>query len=411
MNYLVDILTQPITTKPASATFKDICRCNSTRLLKYLDPLLKIHASTMELPGFSQKNILEGISRVLWSYKEDMTEYMRQICAPYVQSLQEIITASSTIESGKLENKLCEICDRITIIIKGALDEDVDSKPVALLFRNIWDTLKQLLPIFKSHPDAIEKLCRIVKHCMRKIGDDFIEYLPEFTQIIVVGFHDYMHSTYLYMAENIVRTFTSHSELQQLITYLFTEMVKTTLTKLNSFEALRDNPEVTEDFFGMMIRYLNYCPQAVIESRCLPQAVACAAMGIGIDHIEVARCMYGFLENLLDYSDRNDARYLTEIEEVVLHYYKEVLNRCIQAVIEVMPGEVFDCIVDLITRTSETVDITNWLNDAMSLIPHYTLTESEKQKLVQCARSPSRLYSWFQTLHRRAKTHKLTVKE
>lgn len=59
-----------------------------------------------------------------------------------------------------------------------------------------------------------------------------------------------------------------------------------------------EDPDLIEDFFGMLTRYIRYFPAAVVESRTLLYNLKFAGMVIGMNQIDAAKCVISFIEML-----------------------------------------------------------------------------------------------------------------
>ena len=67
--------------------------------------------------------------------------------------------------------------------------------------------LVRILREYEESYNVIEEVGRVAKHAMRKLEGDFEEFLGDLVVIISHSFTRYHHSTYLYLAETIIRTF------------------------------------------------------------------------------------------------------------------------------------------------------------------------------------------------------------
>lgn len=59
-----------------------------------------------------------------------------------------------------------------------------------------------------------------------------------------------------------------------------------------------EDPDLIEDFFGMLTRYMRYMPSAVIESPTLLFNLRFAGMTIGMNQLDAAKCVISFIEML-----------------------------------------------------------------------------------------------------------------
>lgn len=74
------------------------------------------------------------------------------------------------------------------------------------------------------------------------------------------------------------------------------------LPQLESFEA---NPDLTEDFFGMLQRYGKYTPQLLLASKSLDSILKLTNIGIGVQHHHAAKSIYGWMEVLTKFLSKN----------------------------------------------------------------------------------------------------------
>ncbi|CAG9325025.1 unnamed protein product [Blepharisma stoltei] len=403
MTYLANCMTQPGTHHDSAAAFQAICQDNSYLLVQHVDSLLQLHTASHKMPDFSQEKILEGVSSVVWRC-EDHTKIL-ELCSYYATELKNITQQEQPNEEVFNEN-----CDKLAIILKSSASSEVSKEGVYIFFKEMWPVLKRLIEVFQNSPDAIERICRIIKHSMKKLKESFGEFLSDFLPIISSLFQTYGHSSYLYMTENLVRIFGGKQEYNELLSQVFNTLSQSALARINSYEAMVNSPELTEDFFGMVIRYLNYCTHSTINSPSFQNIINTAKIGIGLQHGEAAKCLYGFLEVLADLADEKHYRYIPEVEEICLVHYGEILRKLIGAIIQVMPSEIYDCISDLCYKILTIFEASEWLKEALVGVPHDCLTESEKQKFVQQSADSQYVNDWLHKLHNRAKQRALRTR-
>jgi len=59
---------------------------------------------------------------------------------------------------------------------------------------------------------------------------------------------------------------------------------------------MKSKPDIVDDFFGMCMRYIKYCPNIYYEMPHWPDIVKLAILGIGIDHAPAAKALYMFID-------------------------------------------------------------------------------------------------------------------
>ena len=290
------------------------------------------------------------------------------------------------------------------------MEKDTNVMNVYYLFKEIWPELKKIVSFYESNNNVVEDVCRIVKHGMKKLQLAFGEFLDEFAQIISNQFQKYKHSSYLYMAEQLVKIFGSSTLYEQLLMNLFDTLCFTALSELNSFASLQEKPELTEDFFGMVSRYLNYANTSTLRSQYFERILILGNLGIGLQQSEAAKCLYGFLESTFEYCVRDSSQYIEYAAVRLLPHFKDVLYNLIGAIVSVVTGSVYEFIEALCYKIILIQEGAEWLRIALVQVPHDCLTEIEKEKFVKQSESATNIHNWLEKLNDRAKRRALRTR-
>lgn len=133
-----------------------------------------------------------------------------------------------------------------------------------------------------------------------------------------------------------VTVFGGKPEYSEVLRIIYEFMCERTLKELPKLKDFEENPYLTEDFFGMMGRFLKYSPEIALLSKTLQISLQLAEIGIGyslfilqiiicvfilknlnegVKHIEVAKTIYMFIENLLGLCDEKNEKF-SEIHTV-----------------------------------------------------------------------------------------------
>ena len=408
LDFLADCFTHPLSADSAARAFKDVCLLNKYDLIDYVPQLLLVFQATYNQPDSSQSEILEGVAWVVWRETTQIQANVTALCQPYALQLKTIsdhIAQSS--DSGELaacEKPLCSACDKLTIILKAALDISVDNAPVLYIFSQLWPLVKILLVQCGALADPVEKLCRIIKHAMRKVLEDFGQYLPELATLLTTGYQAYGHCSYLYIAENVARTFGKLPACKDLLSGLFDSLVGNTLALLSSLVDFTARSEVAEDFFGMMLRYLHYCPYVLVGPNSKLSAILnCAIAGIGVEHVEAGKCLYSFLERLVEYMDPSSPIYDAEVTATVKAHFPRIVKQMFIALVNVTPTALVESIFEALDRVVMMTEFRAWLQEALAAVPHDCLIQTEKRKFVEQVQDKGQLHFWIFSLHRRAR--------
>ncbi|OMJ78008.1 hypothetical protein SteCoe_22291 [Stentor coeruleus] len=399
INYLVNCLKSNCTPKIVASAVKNICLHNVVELVNHIPAIMAIHDLSIMTPELAHELLLEGVASVIWRTPAE-NRYIFTLCSSYIHHLLEV----------KSEQALLFACDKIALIFKNSIAKDIDVMVVYGLFKEIWPQLQMLVARFESNDNAVEDICRIVKHAMKKLQLAFGEFLEDFIRIISSQFLKYHHSSYLYMAEQLVKIFASSNLYENIMIELFNTLSNSALTILNSSQSLQDNPELTEDFFGMAIRYLNHCSNLTLATPNFEKILILGKIGIGLQHCEAAKCLYGFLDVTFDYCNSESHHYNPYAGEHLLMHYKDILFNLVSIIIGVVSGRIYDYIEELSYKILMIEKGAEWLQLALVQVPHDCLTESEKVKFVQQSQTNKNVHTWLDKLHKRSKRRAMRLR-
>jgi hypothetical protein len=301
-------------------------------------------------------------------------------------------------------------CDKLAIIFKVTVeDKTIEPLLVYNLFKNLWPTLRSLVSDFQKSDNAVEEICRIVKHAIKKLSKAFAEFLEDFLQIIVGQFSQFKHSSYLYMAEQLVKIFGKENMYQSTMIQVFNTLVNSCLVVLNSVDALENNPELTEDFFGMVSRNIVHLELAVVRTEVFENVVVLAKAGVGLQHYEAAKCLYGFLEASLEYCHKEGRFYDQATENRLLIHYQDILKALFKTLVNNVPGQIYQEIEDLMYKILLVECGPAWLQIALVDVPHDCLTEGEKKRFLNECQDARNIHFWLKKVHKRAKQRALRL--
>ena len=270
--------------------------------------------------------------------------------------------------------------------------------------------MKNLVNKYENSDNAVEDICRIVKHAMKKMQLLFAEFLGDFIQIISSQFIKHKHSSYLYMAEQLIKIFGNSEGSSLLLIELFNTLSAVALTELNSAQSLQEKPELTEDFFGMVTRYLYCCPSNTLRSQHFENILILGKIGIGLQQIDAAKCLYDFLECTFDFCNKENRSFINEAEQKLLHHYKDILFNLVAAIVSVVPGSIYDLIEEICYKILSISEGPQWLVSALVNVPHDCLTEIEKVKFAQQCEKSTAIHTWLEKLYNRSKRRALRLR-
>jgi transportin-3 len=366
--------------------------------------------------------VFEGVSWVVLQSPTDalLRANLEKLCAPFVgrlsQIAQELSTASQealvrTSQVG-MSAEVQGILSILGNLFKSSYTTSASPEGVYSVFSQLWQLICYFARVFESSEELIERVFRIVKYAMRKCREQTVVHLVDIATLVTDGFARHTFSAYLYTAENLVRTYGGEVSCFHILSQLFETLTETVVGMLSSLQAIREHPEVTEDFFGMVIRYINYCSPAVLQSSALNKILHCAKLGIGIEQPDAAVCLYGFLLKLMTFADAHSINFNHRVSDDLKRQFAEVELLVVRALVTAMPRIIVDNIVDLLIAAQRIFPAEAWLASAvLSEVPYDCMTDLEKQRMIHEAASAEKLQEWLYNLNRRAHLRAKRIKK
>jgi transportin-3 len=362
------------------------------------------------MPESPREAVLEGVGWVVLNSPDALLRTnLEKLCAPFASRLSQIaqeLGPSSELVSATQPGIVSEVQGILSIVgtlFKSSITTPASPAELYHIFSQLWQFACYFARVFDSSEELIERVMRIVKYSMRKCREQFTAHLADLATLISQGFNRHPFSAYLYTAENLVRVYGEEVSCFELLSQLFLTLTETAVRLLDSPQAVKDKPDITEDFFGMVVRYFNYCSPAVLQGNALSKILHCAKLGIGIEQPDAANCLYGFFLKLMSFADENSRSYNPRISGELKQQFAEIVVLIFQALVSAMPRIIVDNIVDLLVSCQRIFPNEGWLAKAvLQEVPYDCMTELEKKKMIEDAANPERLQMWLYNLNRRA---------
>ena len=147
-----------------------------------------------------------------------------------------------------------------------------------------------------------EKICRLHKHVLRTSGAKaYAPMLDALIQQLVKSFEQSRQSPYLYAASICITEYGPDASYTQRLFDLVSALSMTVFSFLGNLQDFTNHPDVVEEFFYLMGRMMNYCPDPVVLSSLLQSLVKCAVVGMQLDHQGANKGTLRFLEDMISY--------------------------------------------------------------------------------------------------------------
>jgi transportin-3 len=268
----------------AAHSFREICFNRNSRNMIVsnavaIESIAKLLSQTSaHLAMREQSEVTEGITSILSVCENDVLfcSLIRDtILIPLVQELETAKLAGDISKANAVVDRLTAVVRSLSKLRPGSPRSIVMEEIVT---RAIWPTLSVAMEPFRAEADFAEKSCRLIKHCLRCVPESFKQLIVPVGQLLIRDFSSAQHSSYLYMAEVLAQEYGQEPDMRLALSELFSSLasegVRITQQRMQATAFGADNvDELIEDLYGMIERFLRYCPTIVVKSRQALKAI------------------------------------------------------------------------------------------------------------------------------------------
>jgi transportin-3 len=206
--------------------------------------------------------LLEGLVAAISAYPQQQAESLfREILR-----FQSMVLHNVLVNSDSSSNRLIvKALDRLAIIYKHYYRAD---SFIVSTFTEIYPLLKSILDKFPLET-LCEKICRIYKFAIKSSGEHFKDSLDAILDSLVEQFKFMTVSAFLYVASVCVSSF-GRSENEKFTKTLYRFLWSASqvfFQKFSTVEDYKQKPDLLEEYYYLLAKYLQYCPKIFLESR------------------------------------------------------------------------------------------------------------------------------------------------
>lgn len=346
------------------------------------------------------RNILEGIVEVLCISKdyEELKSYLVTFLVPWIEQLS--LAKKKVEEQGELTGEeveiLIDLFELIKIIVRSAYSTLSHENIVIMtqIFNELWPLITFFFKKFNNQ-DLVESMTQVIKHFMRGMNEDFKKYLEEYMNLILEGYKIVPISSYIYSVEIIASVFANDSSMKEILKMLLKEICQITCNNyLTTFADFENNPQLTEDFFGLIYRMLRLNPFIILDSDILESLFVLSINTITVSHIDSAKNISHFIEKIITFYNHNKIKnldnqqltiYYDKVRALVKNYGECLVMAIINYTLTSPPQILFDLIKEILKQLMQnfTEETTIWFQKAIQPVPHDCLTNKEKEKFIK----------------------------
>ena len=340
LQWLINALSSPALSTCASESimllFKACAGMNSDLPVLGLNELMVKLRDSGSLRLSADISLLEGLCTVASAYDRDRCgATLATLIAPITQSLALQLTAPSTAQIGPIMANI----DRLTAIMrsvryKGNKDasEDPSTHPVMKAFVLIQPLCQQVMERIATEY-ACEKICRLYKYNIRGAGKAFNNFLPPMCAHLVTAFLQRPYSPLLYAISICVAEFGSehnntigNNASDEVLYSALWSISESFFRNHSSVADFENSPDVVEEYFHLLARYLEHCPRKLVESPQLTHLVGAGLMGLQMQHKDATKGILHFFERLIGVGAADPAM-CSAVDGIVAQLFGKELTR------------------------------------------------------------------------------------
>ncbi len=168
---------------------------------------------------------------------------------------------------------LAPCLDRLAEVYKS-LNPQANNNPDAVcqaavaLLKNMWPLMEATINKWRENDRIMERLTRIWKYAIKATRTHFSPLLGPMVTVLANAYKQTPHSSFLYVASICVDTFGDNEAYHKLLSEIYTYFSSKTfaILKNGQQQAFIDNPDIVEDYFEMMSRFVSKCPGIVFNA-------------------------------------------------------------------------------------------------------------------------------------------------
>jgi transportin-3 len=378
--YVVSGLSNSKTASASALSFKHLCDGCGVHMAKhYMENLFRVYTQSHKLNVEEQKEIVAGICHVVRclqgsGLKENAIRLLLTPLADTLRKANQMVKDSGGNVSAighfeDLEHPLIRALDLIVHIFSTFVNflrvdrEEYKDETAALtnMSRSLSPLLVTLLKQCSSDAIIMEKTCRCWKYMIRAIREEFAPFLLPLAQLLSQLFSSSRHSVFVYIASICAEVFGPNGQNDQTLSDILKQFSRQTLSILSGPDEFDDNPEIVEDFFDMLKRYVRFAPSLIIQSPALPHAFQCGIAGLCVQHRDAAHMLLTFFTELIGTASSRHARrstqqmlqqqqqqqqqqnppqmFIDRIRSLLQQHGQALTNQCVRAIAGTVPHE------------------------------------------------------------------------
>jgi transportin-3 len=273
--------------------------------------------------------------------------------------------------------------------------------PAVRYWGEVFKALSDVLTGFMDFVPVLERICRCWRHMVISYRTTMTPLLPQMADMLASGFQASREGCFLWATGAILREFSEDREqVDANITesiYKFFESQATTFLQLMSSIQPKEQADLIEDFFRLLVDALCYYPaRLILSGEMLTHIFDAAIYALVLEQRDPLVITLHFLLDLLSYAGDNPATSVHTLAPDVAATLRStvralIMNRGEQLVKRILAGMMLtfpkDCFADGSSVLLELFRLfpqqtTQWVDHTIGLLPPGTVSPAEAQRLM-----------------------------
>lgn len=355
-----------------------------------------------KLPGISQDEVTEGAANVVSVQpKAELYKLLKLFCEPLVQRL--MVKANNAVDhSGKLA--LADHLQLITtfahVVVTIPPAEKGEEDPVIKYWQEVFPILAKVLTNFLDFTPICERVCRCWRLMVIAHRGAMAPILPAMANELANGFANSRQGCFLWVTGAILREFSDDREhVDEAMTediYAFFEAQATNVLRFLSNLTPQELPDVTEDFYRLVVDGLLYYPQKFIPSPLFAPIFEAAISVLILEQREPLSATLHYIRDVLAWGARYSPTANDYLPPPILEQLRGMVKTLLTAQGEMLVKRLLagmmitfpsDCFADasgaLLTLFEVLPDQTlAQVDSSLRLLPGGTITPAEVDRLI-----------------------------
>ncbi|KAJ3556669.1 hypothetical protein NPX13_g10086 [Xylaria arbuscula] len=360
-----------------------------------------------KIPPISQEEITEGAAYVVSVQpKSEIYRLLKLFCEPLIQRL--MVKANNAVDhEGKLaladHLQLITIFGNIVVTLPPV--EKGEEDPAITYWQEVFPILAKVLTNFLDFSPICERVCRCWRLMVIAHRGAMAPILPAMANELANGFVNSKQGCFLWVTGAILREFADDRDrVEPTMTdniYQFFEAQATNVLRFISDLTPQELPDVTEDFFRLLVDGLLYFPQKFIPSPLFSPVFQAATSVLTLEQREPLTATLHYIRDVLAWADgqtppRGDSISPAEavqlggvVKEVLRAQGLTLVTRILAGMMITFPGDCFaDASGALLALFQVLPDETlAQVDSTLRLLPPGTITPAEIDRLITKIRS------------------------